>query len=70
MIPVFSLRSNEIQTVQPSCGWNPSLSSADRLTWANLFVKAKSLGLSDVAAEKMAFMKMYQIQMPGLRWLP
>ena len=70
MIPVFSLLSNQIQSVQPSCGWNPSFSYADRLTWANLFIKAKGSGMSDAAAEKIAFMKMYQIQMPGLRWLP
>lgn len=69
-IPILCLANSDIVNIQPSCGWNPSFSSSDRLTWANLFVKARGQGLTVLVAEKVAFMKTYQIQLPGLKWLP
>uniref|UniRef100_A0A6C0DFQ5 Uncharacterized protein n=1 Tax=viral metagenome TaxID=1070528 RepID=A0A6C0DFQ5_9ZZZZ len=69
-IPILCLANSDVEAVTPVCGWNPSFSSSDRLTWANIFVKARGQGLTIPAAEKVAFMKTYQIQLPGLKWLP
>ena len=57
-----------IEYSRPAAGFNLSFTTKDRIRWAHLFQSFKQKGLTAEKAEIQAFLQVYQLKDPHLRF--
>jgi len=67
-VPIVRLTEAEPILVAPSAGWNASATAQDKVRWATLYAWLLRKGASEREASSIASMKMFQHQMPHMKY--